>query len=41
MYTNRRDDSFSVIQDSNASRLRCWNIRIMSGREEELINKTR
>ena len=37
--TNHRDDKYSGSLDSNVNRFGCWNVRTMSGREEELVDK--
>ena len=37
--TNHRDDKYSGSLDSNVNRFECWNVRTMSGREEEFIDE--
>ena len=37
--TNRSDDRYSSSLDSNVSRFRHWNVRTMSGSEEELVDE--
>ena len=37
--TNHRDDKYSGSVDSNVNRFECWNVRTMSGREEELVDE--
>ena len=38
-HTNHSDDRYSSSLDSNVSRFGCWNVRTMSGREEELVDE--
>ena len=37
--TNHRDDKYGGSLDSTVNRFGCWNIRTMSGREEELVDE--
>ena len=37
--TNHSDDRYSSSLDSTVSRFGCWNVRTMSGREEELADE--
>ena len=37
--TNHRDDKCSSSLDSNVNRFECWNVRSLSSREVEFIDK--
>ena len=38
-HTSHRDDKYGGSLDSNVNRFGCWNVRTMSGREEEFFDK--